>query len=741
DNSVFNQFKIGFCNGTIHKTIPESGEIVDILKQSGILTIDNQEYFKDCLVFPVFNQAENVNVVYGKSTSDNGVRAIRIQEDGLNIFNWQITYSEDALIIPEDIIDCLLLYQAGLKNTVFFNQLGSEDIKLLEEQNIREMYFLGSDPPNGGAREMLAAVQRIGIKGYAVNLTQPLPGLLKQSGAEGIEELLEATKLKSEKLKVTSELRQETEPKVISALSETDEIEGGFVVHFNRRRYELRGISKPTPRNLKTNIKVMVNSNTTSINPRFYIDTLDLYQARCRKNFIQGVSVFFEEEPEIIEKDVIRLINLSEDYLKQKKECKQSNVYVMSDMEKAEALRLLKSRNLVKIILKDMELLGYAGEESNKLMGYLCCISRKMEEPLSIMVISRSGAGKSSLAEVSTLLIPPKDLIKYTKLTGQALFYKDKESLKNKVLFIEEEKGAEEADYSIRTMQSARVLTIATTYRDTGTGKLRTAEYEVQGPLSVILTTTRTDIDYDMMSRFITLSIDESNEQTKRIQEVQRQAETLEGLHNGLMRQNLIKKHQNIQRLLNPVKVINPYAPYLTFIDDRLRARRDHKKYLNLIKTIAFLYQYQRPVKETMLKETKDAFSYIEVTIDDIHLANQLAHDVLGKSLDELTQPSRELLLLVYEMVREKAREEKMQVSEFVFTRRQIREYTHWSHYQASKHIRELEEKEYLLPRRPGMDMTKRYRLLYSGEGLDGSKFMPGLVSLEVLRQKVGTGR
>ena len=90
DNSVISQFKIGFCNGTIYKTIPESGEITDTLKQIGILTNDGQEYFKDSLVFPVFNQQESVSVVYGKSILDNSIKVVNTRE-GLSLFNWQIT--------------------------------------------------------------------------------------------------------------------------------------------------------------------------------------------------------------------------------------------------------------------------------------------------------------------------------------------------------------------------------------------------------------------------------------------------------------------------------------------------------------------------------------------------------------------------------------------------------------------------------------------------------------------------
>jgi hypothetical protein len=43
--------------------------------------------------------------------------------------------------------------------------------------------------------------------------------------------------------------------------------------------------------------------------------------------------------------------------------------------------------------------------------------------------------------------------------------------------------------------------------------------------------------------------------------------------------------------------------------------------------------------------------SYIEVALDDIEQANRLAHEVLGRSLDELPPQTRKLLQLVEDMV------------------------------------------------------------------------------------------
>ena len=128
------------------------------------------------------------------------------------------------------------------------------------------------------------------------------------------------------------------------------------------------------------------------------------------------------------------------------------------------------------------ETIGITGEEPNKLMSYIAATSRKLEEPLSILIQSRSAAGKSTLQDAIIMLIPNEDYIKYTRLTGQALFYKEEDSLIHKLLCIEEEHGARDASYSIRNIQSSKYLSIAATGKDPVTGKLKTEEYRVKGP-------------------------------------------------------------------------------------------------------------------------------------------------------------------------------------------------------------------------------------------------------------------
>jgi PAS domain-containing protein len=259
-------------------------------------------------------------------------------------------------------------------------------------------------------------------------------------------------------------------------------------------------------------------------------------------------------------------------------------------------------------------------------------------------------------------------------------------------------------------------------------------ENRVYGPTAVLLTTTRPDTDPETRSRFLVTTIDESRAQTARILDAQRKARTLEGFQRKLAREGILKRHHALQRLLRPLPVFNPFADLLTFNDERLLMRRDQPKYLALIEAVAFLRQMQKPVKQTVADGR--AYDYVEATLADIAAANELAVEILGRSLDELSGPSRRLLLFIEELATAKARKGGEPPAAVLFTRRELREFTRWSDYQIKTHIRQLEELEYLVPVSGRNGQQYQYRLVWDGQGKEGQPFMLGIKSVETLRRE-----
>jgi hypothetical protein len=254
--------------------------------------------------------------------------------------------------------------------------------------------------------------------------------------------------------------------------------------------------------------------------------------------------------------------------------------------------------------------------------------------------------------------------------------------LKHKVLAIVEEHGASRAAYALKLLQSEGALSIASTGKDPSTGKLVTHQYRVEGPVMIFLTTTAIDLDEELLNRCLVLSVNEDREQTQAIHRRQREQQTLDGLLRREERRKIVRLHQNAQRLLKPLYVANPFAHELTFPDHRTRMRRDHTKYLTLIRAIALLHQHQRPIKSAQ------GIDYIEVTREDIAIADRLMQELLARSLDELPPQTRKLLTLIESLAAGRR--------DFSFSRRELRERTGWGATQVRVHLDRLHEMEYL---------------------------------------------
>lgn len=217
----------------------------------------------------------------------------------------------------------------------------------------------------------------------------------------------------------------------------------------------------------------------------------------------------------------------------------------------------------------------------------------------------------------------------------------------------------------------------------------------MEGPTAVFYTTTNPEEDPETKSRFFVTGIDESRKQTRKILSFQRQKQMQDDIIEHIGIEAVKKRHWNFQRLLKPLAVKNPYAKYLTYGDDRLQGRRDQPKYLALIKSVAFLRQMQKPIKYDYKNGKKVPF--IEVDFTDIRIANRLAHEVLGRSLDELSRPGRDLIMLLDDMVEKQAKKALEKDTDTVvkrtsmdFSRRDIREFTGWSNTRVHRYLKEL---------------------------------------------------
>ena len=306
----------------------------------------------------------------------------------------------------------------------------------------------------------------------------------------------------------------------------------------------------------------------------------------------------------------------------------------LSAREEKEATSFLQSKNLLE---KTNDLIGKSGvigEVDNRLLMYLIFTSRKTNNPLHCISLGSSGVGKTHLQSKVSELIPEEDKIEITVLSANAFYYFNRTELQHKLILIEDLDGAESVLYPLRELQSKKRITKTVVHKDRK-GNTKTIHLTVEGPVSVAGCTTQESIYEDNSNRSFLLYIDETEAQDRRIMQYQRflSAGKLNE-QEQIDAQNILK---NVQRVLKPIKVINPFAEYLELPQSVFKPRRTNSHYLQFIEAITFYKQYQKEKKYN--EETGE--EYIETNIEDIKEANELITEVLLRKSDTITGACR----------------------------------------------------------------------------------------------------
>jgi len=778
DPELIPRFRLGLANRTLGYRLPKralkAGErIRGRLQELGVLRNSGHEHLRGSLVVPIENEAGEVVQLYGRKITE-GLRKgtpLHLYLPGPHRGIWNREALEHSeLILCESLLDAMTFWAAGYRNVTtaygtngFTAELrealrthtkrvllafdrdeagdraankvaeqltadGVECYRLLFPRGmdandyalevrpakkslgvvIRAAEWMGSGPPPSEAPAASGSLSRGDARG-----PQDVPGLLPSLAAPPSE----PPSAEAPEVPPASPVP----PASVAPLVALDVRDREVWAELEGRAYRVRGLER------NTSAEVMRVNLLARRETAVHVDSLDLYQARQRKAFVTAAAIELGVSKTVLTKDLGRLLLSLERHREERaSRADDDDRPNLTEAERREALELLRDPRLLDRILSDFERAGLVGEETNKLVGYLAAVSRKLEEPLAVIVQSSSAAGKTSLMDAVLAFVPAEERVQYSALTGQSLFYMQDKNLAHKILAVVEEEGAERASYALKLLQSEGELTIASTGKDPETGKLVTHEYRVEGPVMIILTTTAVEIDEELLNRAIVLAVDEDRTQTRAIHRRQREKRTLEGLLARRAKDDLIGLHQNAQRLLRPLAVVNPYAPRLTFLDTRTRTRRDHEKYLTLIDVVALLHQHQRTVHT--VERSGRSIEYVEVEPGDIEIANRLAGEVLGRSLDELPPQTRRVLSLLDAWVTGSCEEMSCERGDFRFTTREVRDALELGVSQTKVHLSRLTELEYLLIHRSVPGQPHVYELIYQGEGKGGRSFLPGLL-------------
>ena len=640
NKGLLRSLQAGYCDGEKLLAITNAAER-SLLQRVGILNGEGKEFFARSVVFPLKDKSSRVVGFYGRSTLPKSKVPHRVCAGSkAGLFYVEAARGASQVFLVEGVLDALALMQAGFSQVMALGGtqgLNSALLDHLRAEKVSELVLcLDGDQAGQAASQQLQ--EHLSQEGFTVRVVT-LP--------EGHDPL--------------------SCPDLVAHLAPRPEPQP------EKRRYKKLSSSQGK-------LKVLVSIEKGDAKAE---TTVDLYSTRSRKQEAQSMASTLALDAAEIEGWFFSILNELESHKVGEEEAKavfgKVEVPPMTAQQRLVALEFLRRPDLVDAILADMEALGYMGEEEAKLLGYCVSVSRKLDKPLSAIIQSGSGAGKSYLADTVYAMTPPEDVVFYSRISPQVLYHMPREYLMHKLVGLEERVGGESSDYPIRALQSSGILKQCITIKDPVTGQLLPKESEVWGPIAFMETTTSQHLNPENTSRCFEIPLDESPEQTMRIHQRQKDLKGLERLSAGGTRHGILQRHHDAQRLLEPVPVIIPFVHLLTFPALWLRARRDHDRFLHLIEVLAYLHQFQRP------RQTHQGQQYINATASDYRWAYFLANRVLSQSMDELSRWARQLALFF----------EQAKPAEGL-TRREIRQTLQWPDRRTREALEELVDLEYL---------------------------------------------
>lgn len=610
-------------------------------------------FAKDCIIFPIKDKAGNIISLYGRSITNNSNAKHYYLKDRQGLYPCYPKPETTRLILTEAIIDAATLLQIpeisnqyGILACYGTNGLTDEHREAIKQlQNLQEIIFFfdgdkaGRDAIKKYQEELLNELPGIRLTAVETPESEDINSLLQGHESEIFTHLLENRKdlfLLTEK-EEEPEQKPEPQPEPIRTTGKLNTRNPEFITYTTDELQIilLGGINLGQIDRLRITIKI---SRTDTGDPLHSIrHTLDLYHSDYLEKFINKASEQLETSTSTLKRAIAELTEQIEQYRLTKIESMKEQKPLarqLTEERKNRAIRYLKAPELLQRTNEDIGKTGVIGEEINRLLMYLVFTSRLREQPLHIVSLGASGTGKTYLQEKVSELIPEQDKLEITILSENAFYYFDRKELKHKLVLIEDMDGAQEVLYPLRELQTKRKISKTIPIKDSK-GNLRTITLHVEGPICLAGTTTRERLYEDNANRSLLIYIDNSHDHKELIMEYQRKLSA--GKIDSRTETSLKEFFKDMQSVLKPVKVRNPYAELLKLPEYVFKPLRTNSHYLATIETITFYHQYQRTLKT----DPATGETYVETTLEDIEWANRLLKDVLLAKSDELSGECR----------------------------------------------------------------------------------------------------
>ena len=683
----YKQLETAFNSGGMHVESKHS-HLTGSMIQVGLLKPRPANGFtvwaKDCIIFPLKNIDNKIVSLYGRSIMNNDDNRHFYLSNRSGLYPGYPSLQTKKLIIVESIIDAASLLQQKeiAEQYTVLSLYGTNGLTDEHQQSIITLpqleeiiLMLNADEPGEVAtakhtvtlKQVLSGAEglpEIKISKVTLPAGEDVNSVLcTHDDAKVLIDLIEQrTNFILSVAEVSIEKEKSQQPIIVPTASKLDTRNAELLIYDNCELYieVLGGIKITGLDRMKVTLKVCSKSPLRGAGGLQWY-SLDLYNQVQREQTINNVAETLELSTQATTNTFINLITELENHRIKKIEALQPKEKIKNELTAAQrqtAINELKKPKLLQRTGQLIQQCGIVGEEENSLIAYLVYTVRKQQVPLHVMFLGSSGSGKTYLQERISELIPEEDKLEITQITENALYYFKQEELKNKLLLIEDLDGAMTVFYPLRELQTKRRISKTVTLKD-ARGNLKTITLTVEGPVCVSGCTTKEKIYEDNANRCILLYTDQSREQDKKINEYQTK---LSGGEINRERESQYKElFKNMQRVLRPINIINPYAKFIELPEQVFKPRRTMTLLLGFIEAITFYHQYQREVK----KDSNNQL-FIETTIEDIEAAFALLKDVLFSKSDELTAATRNFFEQLKELLKKENKES--------FTAKEIRQ-------------------------------------------------------------------
>jgi DNA primase len=603
---------------------------------------------RQCVVFPLRSQAGEVVSLYGRSITEGKARHFYTSNRQGLYPSWPAAKTT-RLVLTESVIDAATILQHTDETVLALygtNGLGDEHLTALDAlPELKELilFFDGDDAGEAAVKKWSEVLheryESISISAVETPSKMDINGLATSEDPAILAHLVEErSTLFSSSENASSESSEENK-------SEANELNVSEPQLLNWTKDNLRftllgGVAVHPLDRLKVTLKIQ---RLDSVSPLHALrQQLDLYQDETVEKLARKAAGRLEVGSTKLHTALLELTAKLEAYraskVKEKTQANKPESWKLTPERREAAVEFCRKANLLKSTNQLIEQTGVIGERTNRMLLWLVFTSRLRDRPLHVISLGGSGTGKTYLQEKIAELIPRDQKLEVTALSENALYYFDRVELKHKLLLIEDLDGAADDKilYAIRELQSKRKITKTIPLKDEK-GNVKTVTLCVEGPICLAGTTTRERLYEDNANRSLLIYLDTGKEQREAIMAYQRKvsAGTVDQRAEDQARELL----RDIQCVLKPLRVVNPFAEQLALPPEVFKPLRTNAHDLAFIETVTFYQQFQRAQKRDARGEV-----YVETTLEDIEVANKLLAEVLLAKSDELTKATRQFL-------------------------------------------------------------------------------------------------